>query len=166
MTTAVTYLRVSSDKQVDNTSLDDQHERTKKHIADKGWTLVRTFREEGKSAKDDARPVLKQMLQFCAENEINFVVALDMSRLSRNTEAYLRIRRTLANVGTKLSFTSFDPGDSPEGEFMSTMQAAMAEFDNRQRGLKSKRGMEATQKQGGWVAHAPRGYREIGRAHV
>lgn len=166
MTTAVTYCRVSSDKQVDNTSLDDQDARTKKHISDKGWTLVRAFREEGKSAKTDDRPQLKALLQFCQENEVDYVVALDMTRLSRNTEAFLRIRRTLAAVGTKLSFTSFDPGDTPEGKFMSVMQAAMAEFDNDQRGLKSKRGMEATQKAGGWVAHAPKGYRPFRRGRL
>ncbi len=166
MKTAVTYLRVSSAEQIGNTSLDDQDERTRKHIMDKGWKHLKTFREEGKSAKDDDRPVLKKLLQFCAENEVDFVVSLDMSRLSRNTEAYLRIRRTLAAFGTKLSFTSFDAGESPEGIFMSTMQAAMAEFDNRQRGLKAQRGMEATKKAGGWTTYAPKGYRCVRRGRL
>ena len=165
MTTAVTYLRVSSADQVQNTSLDDQDNRTKQHLAEKGWKHLATFREEGKSAKTDDRPQLKAMLQFCAENEVDYVVALDMSRVSRDTETYLRIRKGLAAVGTKLSFTSFDPGDSPEGIFIATVTAAASELENRLRGLKAKRGMLETRKAGGWTTYAPKGYRcvRIGR---
>lgn len=165
MTTAVTYLRVSSADQVQNTSLDDQDERTKKHLAEKGWNLLRVFREEGRSAKDDDRPQLKALLQFCAETEVDFVVALDMSRLSRNTETYLRIRKNLSSIGTRLSFVSFDPGDTPEGEFIATVTAAASELENRLRGQKAKNGMIATRKAGGWTTFAPKGYRcvRVGR---
>ena len=159
MTTAVTYLRVSSADQVQNTSLDDQNSRTKQHLSEKGWTHLATFREEGYSAKTDDRPQLKAMLQYCAENEVDYVVALDMSRVSRDTETFLRIRKALAAVGTKLSFTSFDPGDSPEGIFIATVTAAASELENRLRGLKAKRGMLQTRRAGGWTTYAPKGYR-------
>ena len=166
MTTAVTYLRVSSAEQVKNTSLDDQAARTRKHIESKGWTLLRSFREEGKSAKDGERPELKAMLRFCQENEVDYVVALDMTRLSRNTEVFLKLRRQFSSFGTKLSFVAFDPGDSIEGEFMSTIQAAVAEFDNRQRGLKAKRGMDAMVKAGGWPTCAPRGFKCVRKGRI
>ena len=165
VTTAVTYLRVSSLDQVQNTSLDSQDERTKKLLAEKGWRHLATFREEGRSAKDDDRPQLKAMLKFCQENEVDYVVSLDMSRLSRDTETFLRIRKSLAAAGTRLSFTSFDPGDSPEGIFIATVTAAASELENRLRGQKAKRGMLETKKAGGWTTKAPKGYRcvRVGR---
>lgn len=166
MTTAVTYLRVSSADQVRNTSLDDQDERTKKHLADKGWSHLRTFREEGRSAKDDNRPQLKELLRFCAETEVDYVVCLDMSRLSRDVETFLRIRKSLAAIGTKLSFISYDPGDSPEGIFIATVSAAASELENRLRGMKAKNGMLATRKAGGWTTFAPKGYKLCRRGRL
>lgn len=159
MTTAVTYLRVSSADQVQNTSLDDQDERTKQHIASKGWHHLATFREEGKSAKNGDRPQLQAMLRFCTEQEVDYVVALDMSRLSRDTETFLHIRKALSAIGTKLSFLAYDPGDSPEGIFIATVSAAASELENRLRGLKAKNGMLATRKAGGWTTFAPKGYK-------
>ena len=55
----VLYLRVSTEEQVDNFSLDTQGEICKKDAERRGYEIVETFREEGRSAKTiTGRPVL------------------------------------------------------------------------------------------------------------
>ena len=67
---AVIYLRVSTEEQVDNFSLDTQLEICTKEAERRGIQINKTFREEGKSAKTiTGRPVLIEMLEYCRKNK-------------------------------------------------------------------------------------------------
>lgn len=158
MKTAVAYLRVSSDEQVENTSLNDQERICREYIEQNGWEAVAVFREEGESAKTANRPELKRMLKYCAANRINFAVALDVKRLARNVADHLAIGQTLRKHGTLTRFVLDRFEDSPSGRFHETILAAVAQYDNEERGERSRRGMQATIKAGGYVTKAPRGY--------
>lgn len=158
MTTAVTYLRVSSLEQVGNTSLDDQDSCTRTFCTMHGWKLLRVFREEGKSAKDGDRPQFKALQRFCQSNRVDYVVALDTSRFSRNLDVFTSVRRELESYGTRLAFVFGVAGDSAEARFATNVAAAAAEYDNAQRATKSKRGTEAVIRSGGWTTRAPKGY--------
>ncbi len=60
---AIVYLRVSTEEQVSNFSLDTQKEICQKEAARKGYEIVEYFKEEGRSAKNIVgRPVLSDML--------------------------------------------------------------------------------------------------------
>lgn len=165
MKRAVAYLRVSSDDQVRNTSLDDQARLCSEYIRQSEWDHVATFREEGESAKTAKRPQLSALLSFCRDNRIDFVVVLDAKRLARNVEDHASVKRQLLERGTALRFVLDRFDESPSGRFHENVVAAAAQFDNEERGERSKRGMSATVKAGGWVTLAPRGYKtcRIGR---
>ena len=49
---AVLYLRVSSEEQVENFSLNTQEEICRREALRRGFEVVEIFREEGKSAKE------------------------------------------------------------------------------------------------------------------
>ena len=59
---AIAYVRVSTNKQVDGASLDNQEERCHEWALRNGVLIKRTFREEGVSAKTTDRPDRKSVM--------------------------------------------------------------------------------------------------------
>src|SRR5487761_178457 len=102
---ALIYIRVSSEEQVENFSLDTQQEICRKEALHRGYKVLEVFREEGKSAKTiTGRPELMKLLEFCRRNRKNidavFVYRID--RLSRQTSDYLAIRKRLADYNISI----------------------------------------------------------------
>ena len=66
---AILYLRVSSEEQVENFSLGTQEEICRREAIRRGYEVVETFKEEGRSAKNiDGRPELLKLLEYCRRN--------------------------------------------------------------------------------------------------
>ena len=89
---AVAYLRVSSASQIDGHSLDAQERLFRELCKNRGWELVRIYREEGKSAHVEAiarRPLFKQLLDDAAKHEFDVVVVHTLDRWSRNLKITL-----------------------------------------------------------------------------
>ena len=63
-TGAVIYVRVSSDEQVNGTSLDQQEAQCRKYCKEKGFEVVAFFREEGVSAKTINRKEFIRSIEF------------------------------------------------------------------------------------------------------
>ena len=61
---AVIYTRVSSDEQVNGTSLDFQEEQCRKYCADKVVEVLTVFREEGESAKSTDRAEFLRAIEY------------------------------------------------------------------------------------------------------
>jgi len=94
---AIAYIRVSSEEQVDNFSLETQEKLCRQEAERKGLTIIRVFREEGKSAKNIiGRPTLKEMMEFCRKNKKNIdaLIVYRLDRISRQLQDYLSIRKT------------------------------------------------------------------------
>ncbi len=68
---AVAYIRVSTDEQVNGTSLDSQEKACKTFAKSSGALLDQenVFREEGESAKIINRPELARMLDYCTKHK-------------------------------------------------------------------------------------------------
>lgn len=165
---AVIYLRVSTEEQVDNYSLDTQADICKKEAERRGLTTGEIFREEGRSAKTIRdRPTLIEMLEYCRihKKDINAVIVYRLDRISRQTADYLAIRKKLADFEITLISASEPTGDTPTERFIETMLAGFAQMDNDVRGERSRNGMKARFLSGLHNGSAPIGYlRENGYA--
>ena len=64
----IIYTRVSSERQVDGYSLDDQEDRCKVEAERQGFTILKVFREEGVSAKTLERPQLIELMTYIRKN--------------------------------------------------------------------------------------------------
>lgn len=139
----VFYLRVSSEEQVSNFSLDTQEELCRTFAKHQGYNVKKIFREEGVSAKTLNRPKLLELLEFVRINkkDIVSVVAYRIDRVSRETSDYLAVRKKLFELGVKLESASEPTGDSPTEKFIETILAASAELDNSIRAEKARNGM-------------------------
>jgi site-specific DNA recombinase len=143
---AVLYLRVSTEEQVDNFSLDTQEEICRKEAEKRGYEVVEVFREEGRSAKSiTGRPVLISLLEYIRKNKnkIQAVFVYRLDRVSRITADYLAIRKKLIENGANIISATEPTGDSPTEKLVETILAGFAQLDNDIRGERARNGMRA-----------------------
>lgn len=162
MTTAALYLRVSTEEQVSNLSLDTQEAECRALCARKGWTIAAVFREEGASAKTLERPEMRRMLAHLgkAKPAIDRVVVLRIDRLSRNQDDFYLLRHAFGKHGVRLESAREEIGDdSISSMIVSTFSVLQAQVDNLIRAGRAKTGMTEAARRGRWVWKAPIGYR-------
>ncbi len=162
MEKAVAYIRVSSQRQVEEgSSLDSQTRQVENYALGTSLSLVRIFREEGESAKTDQRPRLQEMLRFCMDrrNGVSVVIVPKIDRLARNVNDYTNLKLQLSRMGIRLESLGERIDDTPVGRFTETILASVAQFDNEIRAERSKGGMIDAVSNGRWVWKAPAGYR-------
>lgn len=160
----IIYIRVSSEEQVQGTSLQDQEERCLKYCKENGIEVVEVFKEEGASAKTTERQKFLEAVEYCRKNKgkIDSFVVFKFDRFARNTTDHLLITKTLLDYGTTLYSVSEPIDDSPAGKLLETMLASFAQFDNEVRTQRAKNGMEARIKQGLFPWYPPVGYKPLG----
>lgn len=113
----VAYIRVSTMEQ--NTA--------RQEIAMKEHRIDKIFIEKA-SGKNADRPVLKQMINYVREGDTLYIESI--SRLARSVKDLLNIVESLQsrNVGLVSLKESFDTS-TPQGKFMLTIFAALAELE-------------------------------------
>lgn len=164
MERAIAYIRVSSQRQVEEgSSLDSQTKQVTQFAAAHGYSLLRIFREEGESAKTDQRPRLQEMLAYCRDrqNGVTVVIVPKIDRLARNVSDYTNLKLQLSRLRIRLESLGERIEDTPVGRFTETILASVAQFDNEIRAERSKGGMVEAASQGRWVWKAPIGYRTV-----
>lgn len=130
---AVAYIRISSEEQ-STFSITSQTEYCKNEAKADGLLLPDShiFIDDGFSAKTTNRPALIRMLEFCKRKNQNIhgVIIYKIDRLARDTADYLGIRKLLAEKGIKIISCTEPTDESPAGEFIETILAAAARYDN------------------------------------
>lgn len=91
MKNAVSYVRVSSeDQKKHGYSIGQQITNNMQFALQNGYKLVKTFKDEGISAKNMDRPALQELLAYCMDetNEVEAVIVWKLDRISRNVADY------------------------------------------------------------------------------
>lgn len=143
---AIIYLRVSTEEQVDNFSLDTQEDICRKEAEKRGYEVIEVFREEGRSAKTIlGRPVLISLLEYARKNKnrIHAAFVYRIDRISRVTSDYLAIRKKLAEHGVTVISATEPTGDGPTEKLVETILAGFAQLDNDIRSERAKNGLRA-----------------------
>ncbi len=159
---AILYLRVSSEEQVENYSLGTQEEICRREAARRGYEIIETFREEGRSAKDiKGRPELLKLLEYCRRNRrtVSAVFIYRLDRISRQTQDYLYIRKKLFDYGISIISANEPTGNSPTDKLLETIMASFAQHDNDVRSERTRNGLRARFLSGFCIGHAPLGYK-------
>lgn len=160
---AVIYTRVSSDEQIDGTSLAFQREDCLRYAQENEFAVVEVFEERGESAKFADRPQLQRLLAFCKERgrSLDALIVWKLDRLSRNQMDYYYIKRTLFEHGIAIHSAterSLDDPNSLAGRVFETFTALQAEVDNSVRRERVIRGMAAKIREGIYPWYPPLGY--------
>ena len=157
----VLYLRVSSEEQIANFSIATQEEICRREAERKGYTVIKVFTEEGKSAKDiDGRPQLIELLEYCRKHKLDIaaVIVYRIDRMSRSTQDYLAIRKTLANYGVVILSATEPTGASPTEQMLETILASFGELDNNIRAERARNGLHKRFLSGQAPSAVPLGY--------
>lgn len=156
---AILYIRVSSEAQVDGTSLASQESDCRAWCKRNGYEILEVVREEGESAKTADRDGLISMLARVKKGGVDAVVVHKIDRLARNTADGLAIRAELRRRDCRLVSVTEGTSDDPVGEMVTTVLLAVGQFDNQIRAQRCRRGMESVALAGGWPFRAPVGYK-------
>jgi site-specific DNA recombinase len=129
---AVAYLRVSDPSQVEGHSLDAQGRLFYELCKNRGWEVVRVYREEGKSARFEAiarRPVFRQLLEDAKRGNFDAVVVHTLDRWSRNQRVTLESLGVLGKYNVSLvSITENIDYTTPQGKLFTQMLGSFAEY--------------------------------------
>ncbi len=130
----VGYVRVSTEHQLDNYSIDEQTERLKAYCRAKGWILAKIYTDGGFSGGNTNRPALQQMLLDIRNNHINSVIVYKLDRLSRSQKDTLRLIEDefLANNTDFISISENFDTSTPFGRAMIGILSVFAQLEKDQ----------------------------------
>jgi site-specific DNA recombinase len=161
---AIFYARVSSEGQVDNTSLDTQLDRGKAYAISQGWTLEKVFVDGGESGKNTDRTHFQEMVSYIKENPVDVLLTFKLDRLSRNLKdllIFIDDELDPRNIALQSVTENFNT-QSAEGRLFLQMLGSFAEFERKRIGERCMGGKKATAKKGGWNGgKVPYGYRQV-----
>lgn len=125
------YCRVSTDKEEQLSSLENQREFFEQYAKKCGDTLVEIYADEGISGKDmSKRDAFLKLLEDSKSGEFDYVAVKDISRFARNTSDFLYGIRTLRSNGVDVRFLSSNQTVLGESEFVLTVFAALAQEES------------------------------------
>lgn len=155
------YDRVSTLKQVGNSSLATQKEAIRRHCELQGWKLKRIYTDPGLSAKDDKRPGLRRAIEATCKAK-GVLVFYDFTRFCRSLPHALKIAEELRGRGAAMYgiCDKIDTSESsPTGDLVFHMLAACAQF---QRALIGHKVKEANARKVSELGYRTQGRQPIG----
>ena len=160
---AVLYCRVSSDRQVENYSLETQEKICVEYAERNEFEVVEKFIEEGESAKTADRTKLQELLKYCYNkpNNIQVVIFHKIDRFARDRFDYDTVCYGLRAKGITIHSATEPIAENPTGRLMEGVLASFAQFDNEIRTERCVLGMKAALREGRFVWMAPIGYENI-----
>jgi site-specific DNA recombinase len=129
MKTCAIYARVSTEDQRENgTSLESQTEACRKYAEQNDYTVVEVFKESRSGASLN-RPMLDQVRELVRAGAVETVIFYALDRLSRDETDMLILAREFRNHGAELKCATVALEDTPQGQFLLTMLAAVGKLE-------------------------------------
>ena len=160
MKKAIIYLRTSSDKQIDNTSLDTQEQISRAYSQTEGLEVVDVKRFEAVSAKETNSLRAAELLEFVkvGQGKFEVLVVFKLDRFARNQEQHHWLRGQLMKMGVVLRSATERIDETPSGRLVEGVLAAVNQYDNEVRIERVKIGLWRRGEEGLWPWQAPSGY--------
>jgi site-specific DNA recombinase len=163
------YLRVSTLDQAtkgntnrDGFSIPAQREACRRKAKDLGATQIKEYADRGESARSAARPELQRLLaDLCGKKGIEYVIVHKIDRLARNLHDDVMIGLAIKKGGAQLVSVTENIDDTPSGQLLHGIMAAIAEFYSRNLAAEALKGATEKAKQGGTPFQAPIGYLNV-----
>lgn len=155
------YCRVSTEKDAQLDSLENQKRFFKEFAAAHGHQLVQIYADEGISGKQmKNRAAFLAMLQDARLGRFDLVLVKDISRFARNTVDFLNAVRELKSENIEVQFLSNNQTVLGNSEFVLTVFSALAQEESANLSKRVKFGKRVNA-QKGRVPNAVYGYRKL-----
>ena len=159
------YIRVSTQIQVEGYSIDAQRETIKDYAIRNNMIIVHEYVDAGKSGKNTTgRPAFLQMLEDIKQNKdgVSYVVVFKLSRFGRNTADIMNSVQLLEDYGINLVCIEdyLDTGKGFGSKLLISILSSVAELERENIRVQTLAGRQQKAKEGRWNGgFAPYGYK-------
>jgi site-specific DNA recombinase len=157
------YARVSTIRQAQAQGIEQQLDRLRAAVAERGWELEdqHVYRDDGYSGARLGRPGLDRLRDHAALAELDVVVVAAPDRLARNYVHQVLLIDELAARGCQVEFLDRPMSADPHDQLLLQIRGAVAEYERTLIAERMRRGRQAKLRAGmllPWTT-APFGYR-------
>jgi site-specific DNA recombinase len=157
------YVRVSTQRQAQTQTIDQQLDRLRKVTADRHWALAedRIFRDDGYSGASLRRPGLDKLRDLAALAQLDRILITDPDRLARNYVHQVLLMEELQRHGCRVEFVDRPLSDDPQDQLLLQIRGAVAEYERTLIAERTRRGRLHKLQSGQMLpwTRAPYGYR-------
>lgn len=153
---AVGYCRISTNIQLDNTSLKDQEDKIRAYGNLHNIEISEIFIDKSISGRSTDRPDYDKMMNYVKENDIDFIIVYKNDRIHRSLYNLLTMINDLQKYNVSLvSVTENFDTSTPQGMLLLQMLASFAEFERAIITERSLNGRIAKLNEKKWVGGTP-----------
>src|SRR3954452_18129413 len=136
------YVRVSTQRQAQTQSIDQQLDRLRHVAADRRWQLAedQVFRDDGYSGASLRRPGLDRLRDLAALAKLDRILITDPDRLARNYVHQVLLLEELQRHGCRVEFTDRPLSDDPQDQLLLQIRGAVAEYERTLIAERTRRG--------------------------
>ena len=157
------YARVSTTRQAQAQTIEQQLDRLVAAVTERGWTLDErhVYRDDGYSGAGLSRPGLDCLRDHAALAEVDLVVVTAPDRLARNYVHQVLLIDELGRNGCQVEFLDRPMSQDPHDQLLLQIRGAVAEYERTLIAERMRRGRQAKLRAGTllpWTT-PPFGYR-------
>jgi site-specific DNA recombinase len=157
------YARVSTTRQAQAQTIEQQLDRLQAAVAEHGWTLGKehVYRDDGYSGAGLSRPGLDRLRDQAALAELDLVLVTAPDRLARNYVHQVLLIDELGRHGCQVEFLDRPMSHDPHDQLLLQIRGAVAEYERTLIAERMRRGRQAKLRAGTllpWTT-PPFGYR-------
>jgi site-specific DNA recombinase len=136
------YVRVSTQRQAQTQTIDQQLDRLRLVVAQKKWPLPddNVFRDDGFSGATLRRPGLDRLRDATAGAKFDVILITDPDRLARNYVHQVLLLEELQRHGCRIEFTDRPLSDDPQDQLLLQIRGAVAEYERTLIAERTRRG--------------------------
>ena len=125
------YVRVSTLRQAQTQTIEEQLERLRAYIEAQGWTLPEdhVFRDDGYSGATLNRPGLDRLRDKVRAAELDRVLLTAPDRLARNYVHQMVLLEEMERFGCEVEFLDHPMGRDPHDQLLLQIRGAVAEYE-------------------------------------
>ena len=125
------YVRVSTARQVQTQTIEQQLERLQAHVHAQGWQLEarHIFRDDGYSGADLTRPALTRLREQAGRAEFEAVLLTAPDRLARLYVHQVCLIEELSQAGCQVLFVERPMSQDPHDQLLLQIRGAVAEYE-------------------------------------
>jgi site-specific DNA recombinase len=144
------YARVSTQRQAQAQTIEQQLERLTQYAAQQGWELLEEniFRDDGFSGAALNRPGLDRMRDKVAAGEIDCVVITAPDRLARNYVHQMLLLEQLEKYHCRVEFLDRPMSEDPHDQLVLQIRGAVAEYERTLIADRMRRGRQTKYRAG------------------
>src|SRR6516225_7785696 len=128
---AAVYARVSTTRQAQAQTIEQQLDRLRVAVAERGWVLdeQHVYRDDGFSGASLGRPGLDRLRDHAALADRDIVLVTAADRLARNYVHQVLLIEELAGHGCRVEFLDRPMSDDPHDQLLLQIRGAVAEYE-------------------------------------